>query len=256
MQSFPWKKIAIGLVAMGIVVVGIFYFKDSRGRKRSDGYINPAFSEYISSYTAGVISSGSTIRIILANDAIDSTFIGNESSVTLFSFSPTLKGKSIWRDRRTIEFVPESRMSAGQIYEATFQLSKLMTVGNELSAFPFSFQIMPQNFEVTIDNVKPYVKTELTRQRVEGTLTTADFADDKTVESMLAAQQEGKNLRVSWNHTSEGKQHLFVIEDVERKESESQVSLSVVGKKLGLETHEKKVIDIPALSDFKIVNAK
>ena len=49
---------------------------------------------------------------------------------------------------------------------------------------------MPQNFEVSIDNVKPYVKTELTRQRIEGTLSTADFAEDKTVESMVMAQQE------------------------------------------------------------------
>ena len=99
MQNFPWKKIAIGMVAIGIIVFGVFYFTESRGKKSSDNYINPAFSEYITSYTAGVISSGSTIRIILANDAVDSTFIGQESSVNLFSFSPSLKGKTLWLDQ-------------------------------------------------------------------------------------------------------------------------------------------------------------
>src|SRR5688572_20107941 len=105
MQNLPWKKIAIGVVAIGIVVLGVFYFSESRGKKTPDSYINPAFSEYITSYTAGVISSGSSIRIILASDAVDSTLLGKESSVDLFSFSPALTGKTIWLDRRTVEFV-------------------------------------------------------------------------------------------------------------------------------------------------------
>src|SRR5688572_17118121 len=128
MQNLPWKKIAIGVVAVGIIAFGVFYFTESRGKKASDNFINPAFSEYITSYTAGVISSGSSIRIILANDAVDSTFIGRESSVNLFSFSPTLKGKTLWLDRRTVEFVPETRMGSGQIYEAVFQLSDRKSV--------------------------------------------------------------------------------------------------------------------------------
>ncbi len=60
MQNLPWKKIAIGVVAVGIIAFGVFYFTESRGKKASDNFINPAFSEYITSYTAGVISSGSS----------------------------------------------------------------------------------------------------------------------------------------------------------------------------------------------------
>ncbi len=256
MQTFPWKKIAIGVIAIGIVVFGIFYITDSRGKKHTETYINPAFSEYITSYTAGVISSGSAVRIILANDAVDSTFIGQESSVSLFSFEPSIKGKTVWIDKRTVEFVPESRMISGQIYEVDFQLSKLISVAKELSEFKFSFQIMPQNFDVAVENIKPYVKTELTRQRIEGVLNTADFAEDATIESMLAAEQEGKNLKVTWSHTAEGKQHMFVVEDVVRKEAASKVVLSVDGKNLGITLQDKKEIEIPALGDFKIVNAK
>ena len=174
---------------------GIFYLSIVKAKKTTSSFINPAFSEYISSYTAGVISSGSSIRIVLANDAVDSSFIGQEASVNLFSFQPSLKGKNIWLDQRTIEFKPDVRMEAGQIYEASFQLSKLITVTNELSEFQFSFQVMPQNFEVAIDNVKPYVKTELTRQRVEGTFSTADFAEDAAVEGMIARKSGGKEFK-------------------------------------------------------------
>jgi uncharacterized protein YfaS (alpha-2-macroglobulin family) len=255
MLTFSWKKITIVVVAIGIVVFGIFYFTDTKGKKKSDNYINPAFSEYISSYTAGVISSGSTIRIILAQDAVDSSFIG-ESTVNLFSFKPSLNGKTRWLDKRTVEFTPETRMASGQIYDVAFLLSKLITVPEDLERFNFSFQIMPQNFEIQIDNVKPYVKTELTRQRIEGVLNTADFAEESVIEKMLTAQQEGRNLKVTWTHTSEGKQHMFIVEDVTRGEAATRVKISAQGKDLGLDTEDEREVEIPALGDFKIINTK
>lgn len=256
MRSFSWKQIAIAVAAIGTVVFGIFYFVDTKGKKKPDNYIDPAFSEYISSYTAGVISSVSSIRIILANDVVDSSFIGHESTVNLFSFHPSLSGEIRWIDKRTVEFTPENRMASGQIYEGEFLLSKLMSVPQELSAFKFSFQIMPQNFEIAINNIKPYVKTELTRQRIEGMLSTADFAEEGIVEKMLTAKQDGKSLSVKWSHTGEGKQHMFAIEDVVRKEDPGIVSISVNGNSLGVKMEDQREINIPALGDFKIVNTK
>ena len=256
MQNLPWKKIAIGVVALGIIAFGIFYFTNSASKKPSASYINPAFGEYITSYTAGVVSSGSTIRIILSKDAVDSSAMGQETSVKLFDFSPSIKGKTVWLDRNTVEFRPEARMASGQIYEVGFELGKLMKVSSELSKFEYSFQVMPQNYEMSIENIKPYIKTELTRQRVEGILNTADFAEDGAVEGMLKAKQEGKDLKVTWTHTPEGKQHMFTVEDVARKEAASKVNLSVDGSSLGIKTSEEKEIEIPALGDFKVVNTK
>jgi uncharacterized protein YfaS (alpha-2-macroglobulin family) len=147
-------------------------------------------------------------------------------------------------------------MRSGQVYEGEFQLSKLLTVSPELSQFEFSFQIMPQNFEVSINNIKPYVNTELTRQRIEGVLQTADFAEDKIVESMLQAIQDGRNLKITWAHSGEGKQHSFNVEDVARKESPGTVTLSADGKNLGLTTETKQEVQVPALGDFNLINSK
>src|SRR5436190_14298760 len=126
MKNLPWKKIAIGAVAIGIVTLGIFYFTSSKGTKPAVTFVNPAFGEYITSYTAGVLSSGSTLRIILAKDVVDSASVGKETSVKLFSLSPSAKGKTIWLDRHTIEYTPETRLSSGQVYALSFYLSKLI----------------------------------------------------------------------------------------------------------------------------------
>ncbi|MEQ9415151.1 MAG: hypothetical protein RIF39_15055, partial [Cyclobacteriaceae bacterium] len=71
-----YKKIGYGVLASVLIVIFVFYFTTSTSQKGSPGAINPAFGEYVSSYTAGVISSGSPIRIILAKDVVDLDMVG------------------------------------------------------------------------------------------------------------------------------------------------------------------------------------
>ena len=256
MKNLPWKKLAAGLAGAAVLVIVIFYLVSGKRSDPAPSYINPAFGEYVASYSSGVLSSGSTIRIILAFDAIDSSMIGTESSVRLFSLSPSVDGKAHWLDQRTVEFRPDARLSAGQVYGVEFYLSKLTKVSDALSTFSFTFQVIPQNFEVEVENIVPYVKTELKRQRIEGLLQTADYAEDKLVEKIVAANQEGKNLTLSWTHGGDGKQHNFVVEEVTRGDKASKVVLSVKGASLGIDRTDEKTVEIPSLSDFKIMNTR
>lgn len=256
MTNLPWKKIAIGAVAFAVFIAAIFYFLPGKGTKPAVSYINPAFGQYITSYTAGVVPSNTTVRIVLAEEFADSSMIGKESAVKLFSLSPSVNGKTTWVDKRTLEFTPEERLSSGKIYEVNFFLSKLLTVPDDLSTFEYTFQVIPQNFEVSVENIKPYVKTELSRQKIEGILSTADFAEEKDVEQTLTAEQEGASLKITWTHTGEGKQHNFIVEDVSRKEKASAVKLKVKGSPIGIDKTEEQDVEIPSLSDFKLMNAK
>ena len=111
-------------------------------------FIDPAFGEFIAT-TAGVLQSSSTIRIVMAKDVLaNSTMIGHEANAKLFEFKPSLKGKTFWLDAKTVEFQPDERMPSGQEYKLTFLLSKLMKVADNLSEFVYSFQVMPQNFDL------------------------------------------------------------------------------------------------------------
>src|SRR5882672_852714 len=167
MKNLPWKKITIGAVGVAVFALAIFYFTTGKGAK-SSSFVNPAFGEYISSYTAGVVPSGSYLRIVLAQKVADSTVVGQESSEKLFDFSPSVKGRTFWLDARTVEFRPEKRLTAGQVYEVDFLLSKLIEdVPSDLKTFRYTFQVIPLNFEISIENVKTYVKTDLKRQKIE-----------------------------------------------------------------------------------------
>ncbi len=201
-------------------------------------------------------ASGSPIRMSLSRDVVDSAMVGDETTVKLFELNPSVKGVTVWIDRRTVEFRPADRLISGQIYEIKFQLSRLVEVPDALHTFEYTLQVIPQNFEVTIENIKPYVKTDLKRQKIEGTVLTADFAQSDAVEKMLTTQQEGKALKVTWSHTAEGTQHLFTIDDVSRLENASSVMLAFSGRSLGIDQSDEREVEIAALGDFKVTNVR
>jgi uncharacterized protein YfaS (alpha-2-macroglobulin family) len=255
MKNFPWKT-AVGIAVVIAVVAGVLWVRPGTSKEPASTAINPAFGEYISSYTAGIVSSGSAIRIVLAQNPADSVTLG-ESAVKLFDFSPSVPGTMVWLDQRTVEFRPESRLSSGLVYEVDFSLSKLVEgLSSDLKTFSWTFQVIPQNFEVSINNIKPYVTTELKRQMIEGVLQTADFSDDMAIEQMLTAQQDGASLKVTWTHAGEGREHQFVVEDVTRKDSPSVVNLAVSGQPLGIEHRVDQQVEVPALNDFKVTNIR
>ncbi|HTF21606.1 MAG TPA: hypothetical protein VK658_26185, partial [Chryseolinea sp.] len=256
MQKHSWTKVVAVAAALLVVIVGIFYAINSTGKKPPVLTMNPAFAEYVGSYTSGVINSGSTIKIGFAQDLVDSTSVGAPTSVKLFSFSPSVRGTAVWLDRRTIEFRPDERLTSGQRYEASFELSKIRDMPKGLETFEYSFQVIPQNFDVIVTNVKPYVSTELTKVKVEGTVATADYADHEQIEKTITAEQDGKELKIQWVHGGDGREHTFTVEEVARKNEASLVRLAIDGKRIQVDRSSELSVAIPRLGDFKIMSVR
>lgn len=254
-KSFPTRVVVIA-AAMLVIGAGVFYAISSTGKKTPALSINPAFAEYISSYTSGIVNSGSPIKIGFVEDMVDSSGVGAPASSKLFSFSPSVRGTAFWLDTKTIEFRPGERLASGQHYEAAFDLSKIRGMPKGLETFEFGFQVIPQNYDVIVTNVKPYVMTELSRVKVEGLVSTADYADDLSVEQIMRARQDGKNLNVRWTHGGDGKEHAFTIEEVTRKPAASEVSMEVSGKSIQVDRSSVVPVGIPRLGEFRVMSVR
>lgn len=251
-----WPKVAAAVVVLAVAAVYYFYPRSSDTGPTQPEAVDPAFGEFISAYTDGVISSNSTFTISLAQDVVEFDQVGQEADASLFSFSPSVSGTAIWQDRRTIRFKPDKRLQSGEQYKVSFRLSKVLSVPADLGTFTYTVLVLRQDFEATINNVKPYTKTELTRQRIEATLTTADFAENELVEKMVEARQDNKPLKITWTHTADGKLHDFVVEEVSRQEKPGTVTLTVNGTPLGVDRSDELKVEIPSLSDFKVTNVR
>lgn len=242
-----------GLVAAALIGLTLFGKMKSNSSEEKE---NPAFGSYISAYTSGIISTESTIRILLTNEMETPIEIGKPIEKTLFDFSPSIKGTAVWLDSRTIEFRPEKPLPTNTIYKAEFYLSEILEVPSEFETFDFDFQTMQQSYEVFIDRMTTTDKKTLRTQRLEGTLSTADVADITKVEKIVTVKQNGKNLAITWIHEGNGTMHRFQVNDIQRTEKAEKVEVTWDGSPIDVDIKGGKTLDIPALGDFKVMDAK
>ncbi len=257
MKTVSPNKIAVAVVIVLIATVAIFYFVFTADKRSTPVFANPAFAEHINSYTTGMLPSNAVLKVVFASDMVDSTQVGQKAEDKLFAFSPAIKGSGFWVDRRTLEFRPESRMIAGQRYAAKLSLSRLVDdLPKDLRIFDYSFQIIPQNFEVVIVNVRPVSSTDLRQSEIDGNLNTADFAVGDEVEKSLKAYQDGKLLDMSWTHVDDGRVHRFVVAGVDRKDQAGKVELRINGKPIGIDRTQNMEVEIPSKDEFKLMNVR
>ena len=242
-----------GLVVAAMLCLTVFSKMKSSS---ADHASNPAFGAYINAYTSGIISKKSTIRILLSNEIETPIEIGKTIDKKLFDFSPSIKGTAVWLDSRTIEFRPEQPLPSGTHYEAAFFLSNILDVPSDFETFEFDFQTMQQSYEVFVDRMTTTDKKTLRTQRLDGTLSTADVANPQAIEKIITVSQNGKNLAITWIHEGSRTISRFTVEGIQRSEKAGTVELTWDGEALGLDLKGKKVIDIPALGDFKVVDVK
>ncbi|HEX2682876.1 MAG TPA: hypothetical protein VHL77_03025, partial [Ferruginibacter sp.] len=185
--------------------------------------VDPAFSKYIDAYTTGTISKTSTIRIKLAADAGTTHAVGEAVKESLFSITPSVKGKAYWLDARTIEFKPDNWLKSDQMYQVNFKLGKVTKVSGKFSEFKFSMKTVKPSFKVTNDGLRSNgVKNKMS---LSGELETADIEDGKQVEKLLKAFQNNKELKINWQHNDVTKTHRYTIENIDRLTSATNVEL-------------------------------
>ncbi len=219
--------------------------------------VNPAFSAYVSAFTSGTISNESFIRVSLANDYTGPITFDKPVEEIYFSFDPAIEGKTYWLDNRTLEFRPSKRLASDQVFNAEFQINKLITdLPSELSVMKFGFLTMKQGLSVTIDKMRTTDKKTMRQQQLTGTLLTADAADSKLVEQLLTIKQDNKNLSIHWVHEGDNVTHTFTVDSIVRRDKEGIVELMWDGKALGVDVQKSEKITIPSLKDFKVTDVR
>jgi uncharacterized protein YfaS (alpha-2-macroglobulin family) len=237
-----------------IIFVSIFSFTNC-GKKESLEF-NEGFKAYIYAYTSGVVSRSSPIRLRFTQALVDEKMIGNEVESGILTFEPNIKGTAVWEDDRTIKFEANEHLPSNEAYFGRVAVKKLYdNVPKELRTFLFDFTTKEQFFEVEIEGMRAISETDLTKQKVVGTLVTADVADNANIEKVLSVTQKGnKDLSITWQHDADQMHHHFVIENVRRTEKAGEVKLTWKGKAIGVSKKGSSNAVIPALGDFKVID--
>ncbi len=234
----------------------VFFIFQSCGRKSAADFNSDfsLFKEYIVSFTGGIVSSESDIRVVLAfdkkewkaNQVLDSD---------LFDISPGVDGKVVALSSNTIAFIPEKKLKPGTEYQVTLNLDKLITLPKEkekeLSDFNFTVKTIKQDFTINTADIQSYSKEY---QYLNCVLKTADNIDLETAKKLVEAKQKGNNLKVKFEKNSgSGKEFHFIIDSIQRYAEATNLEIIYDGSDFDID--QKGQIDVPItnINEFKIV---
>jgi len=207
-------------------------------------------------FTSGLISAESNIQLRFAQDFTDSVTPGTTLKKEIITFTPGLEGDLYYVDQRTIEFRPDGRLPQGTTFTAKARTGKLFPESSGSSLFEFEFHTIAQHVEISIEEFRPYNDYRPEENYISGKVMTSDVADPEAVEQILYAVQDGVKHPVSWDHTTDGKQHQFTIDSVKRQNSDSEVLIHYDGAVIGAGQKGVNTFPVPSLGSFRVIAHK
>jgi uncharacterized protein YfaS (alpha-2-macroglobulin family) len=215
------------------------------------------FKEYIVSFTGGIVSAQSDIRVVLAfdnnnwkvNEVLDDDF---------FDISPSVNGKVVALSNNTIAFIPEKKLESNTEYQVTLHLDKLnLKVAEKdkgLSNFNFTVKTIKQDFVVNTLDVQSYSKEY---QYLNCVLKTADNIDFETAKKLIEAEHNGNDLKIIFEKSNAvGKEFKFRIDSIQRLDIASNLEIKYDGTDYDID--QKGTIDFPitTLNEFKVIKTE
>lgn len=233
-----------------------FFIFQSCGRKSAADFNSDfsLFKEYIVSFTGGIVSSESDIRVVLAFDKKEWK-VNQELDDDLFDISPNVHGKVVALSTNTIAFIPEKKLEAGTEYQVTLNLDKLITIPKEkekeLSKFNFTVKTIKQDFTINTEDIQSYSKDY---QYLNCVLKTADNMDVETAEKLVTAHQNGKEVKIKFEkQTGTAKEFRFKIDSIQRFLEASNLEIAYDGSDFDIEQKGQLDYPITGVNEFKIV---
>ncbi|MEB0261276.1 MULTISPECIES: MG2 domain-containing protein [unclassified Mucilaginibacter] len=243
------------IVSVSLILIALVIFFARQHQRNKQLKVDAAFSKYIESYTTGVISKQSTIRIKLAGEVQVSHAQNEELKDGIFDFSPSVKGKAYWIDDRTIEFRPAAAMNIDKKYTANFNLGKIIKVDGDFEHFKFGFQTIKPDFSITFAGLQSESATSGQNMKLIGNIQTADGEDQSAVEKLLDVNYASP-VKISWQHNSVAKSHQFTITKITRTTTAKPLTVNWDGDKLDIDKKGNQEFRVPALGEFKVLDIK
>ena len=247
------------LTRLSLIVFSIFFFiiysckeKKSTQQELADSM----FSQFVSSYTSGVISCSAPILVEFSQDPLHPDQPGVDVPGDLISLSPKVKGRVQWLSKNTLAFLPDERMRSDAEYTVTVQLGKILDVPSQYDNMQFVVKTIKQSFTVNNLAVKAYDSQSFKMQYLSGIVYTADCGDEKQIESIVEVSKDGETQELNWEHAADGKAHVFRVDSLERKKNTQKLLVKWNGSSIGDDKKGQEEVELSAIDVFKVVDVR
>lgn len=222
------------------------------GCKNKNGHI-PTVTDRttVSEYSPIVLSVKEEFFVRFSKKYISESEVNSEVSSDLFTVEPSVDGKAIWEDRRTIVFKPSKQWDYNTNYKVFVDTDKMFGSGKRSM---ITFKTSPLQASVY---ASPMQIKRISGKRnivIEGMVTMTDYANNELVESLVDVFQKGNNdLKIEWQHQASNFIHSFIISNVMRFDLDSVVEIKTKANKPVFKINEKFFVDIPSKEKFNFI---
>lgn len=237
-----------------ILITALFWFYSCGPTRPEILKIDPAYSEYVSGYTSGIVSRRDAVRIELVEAVPGLEKFSEKKLNSLFRIEPAVKGEVVAIGDRLIDFVPDEPLPSNQFYTVYFDLDEVAEVKEGYEEFAFQFSTRRQEFDVEINGLSNYNSYEIEYQELEGTVTSTDYEDTTVLKKLLKIDIDGTELKYRISPGYEENEFHFVVDSVRRKEKEQTITVSWNGKDANSFSRGNETQIVSGLGDFNVSN--
>lgn len=239
-----------------ISALALLTFLSSCGQKEvKETEPDADFSRYITAYSGGLLSREDRVSIRFADYLISAEMVGEAIPDEHFNITPAARVKAHWKDRQTVEFVPEKNWDSGRRYLLNFKIGEFLDLPDHLQTLSFSFDIIEQSFEVGQGRLLLESDQDLSKMVYHAMVTTADVADLEELKGLVSARQAGRKLEVFWSSQTSGTQHRLEVRGIERKTEEAgKLEISWDGNALKVSEKWTQTVVIPPMSELSLLS--
>lgn len=238
-----------------ITLFGIIFlcFFETSCKKEDRNYVNTLTVDnpYLFSYTSGIISNQSNIKIVFASTNIPGAEVGEEVDASSLIFSPKIEGKAHWVNKNTLVFEPLKPMPPAQNYKVTLDISSLIKDAKApYHTFSFGFATREQHAGITIEGLNIVENQNKNNINFSASIFTEDIVSKKELATCIEAKIDGKLVDIVWENDLNDKTHVFSIPNIHRLDRQRSIKINLFGDKIGAPENYEIIYIVPAAGVF------
>jgi len=201
---------------------------------------------YIAARVPAVIDPGDPVMIRF------SVPVDTSQTISVFSFSPDVKGATWWEDDLTLAFQPENGWQPATDYQLEVNLENIIKdVDPKMKRVVFDFTVKPVRLSVAFEPLVPEFEGDNPSYLLRGRVLTSIPVDSQKIEKLLMIQSTGKMNAIHWEHNPEGTVHGLLVDGIS---PDATLDFKWAGKSIGAESSGTRSIKIPKGDELSVLS--
>ncbi|MEN8153219.1 MAG: hypothetical protein ABFR75_04290, partial [Acidobacteriota bacterium] len=241
-----------------ILTLSVLVMNISCGKKEKDSQLPKQYTKdtakIISHVTSGIISSGDPIFIRFVNPVADKDKVGTVIKKNIFSFSPGIDGISKWKDRRTIVFIPNSKLKFYKKYSGVIKFNDLLPQYKQAKPFNCSFKVAGREINAITGEFDIVKENEPGLVKYKGEISFTESSELEKVKDSIFLMEENSVIPLDWKGGTIDTKFYFVSSTIVRSKGGTDLSLIIKKDKLEISEDIKKEIRLDPVKKLNITD--